>query len=77
MAIVFMMNKEIAHGMVCFFHQKKHSYLIILLILSAFKANNWHYWYFQKKFLYFFHAILSALIKQKFVPKLFGRNWVS
>jgi peptidyl-tRNA hydrolase len=28
MAIVFLMNEEIAHGMVCFFHQKKHSYLI-------------------------------------------------
>jgi hypothetical protein len=28
MAIVFMMNEEIARGMVCFFHQKKHSYLI-------------------------------------------------
>jgi hypothetical protein len=24
-----MMNKEIAHGTVCFFHPKKHSYLII------------------------------------------------
>jgi hypothetical protein len=30
MAIVFMMNEEIARGMVCFFHQKKHSYLIIM-----------------------------------------------
>jgi hypothetical protein len=29
MAIVFMMNEEIARGMVCFFHQKKHSYLIL------------------------------------------------
>jgi hypothetical protein len=28
MATIFMMNKEIARGMVCFFHQKKHSYLI-------------------------------------------------
>jgi hypothetical protein len=28
MAIVFLMNEEIARGMVCFFHQKKHSYLI-------------------------------------------------
>jgi hypothetical protein len=32
MAIVFMMNEEIARGMVCFFHQKKHSYLIYLII---------------------------------------------
>jgi hypothetical protein len=29
MVIVFLMNKEIAGGMVCFFHQKKHSYLIL------------------------------------------------
>jgi hypothetical protein len=32
MAIVFMMNEEIARGMVCFFHQKKHSYLISILL---------------------------------------------
>jgi hypothetical protein len=32
MAIVFMMNEEIARGMVCFFHQKKHSYLIALIL---------------------------------------------
>jgi hypothetical protein len=30
MANIFMMNKEIARGMVSFFHQKKHSYLIII-----------------------------------------------
>jgi hypothetical protein len=29
MANIFMMNEEIARGMVCFFHQKKHSYLIL------------------------------------------------
>jgi hypothetical protein len=28
MANIFMMTEEIARGMVCFFHQKKHSYLI-------------------------------------------------
>jgi hypothetical protein len=28
MSNIFMMNEEIARGMVCFFHQKKHSYLI-------------------------------------------------
>jgi hypothetical protein len=28
MATIFMVNEEIARGMVCFFHQKKHSYLI-------------------------------------------------
>jgi hypothetical protein len=28
MANIFLMNKEIARGMVCFFHEKKHSYLI-------------------------------------------------
>jgi hypothetical protein len=33
MATIFMMNKEIALGMVCFFHQKEHSYLIKLLRL--------------------------------------------
>jgi hypothetical protein len=27
------MNEEIAGGMVCFFHQKKHSYLIVLMTL--------------------------------------------
>jgi hypothetical protein len=30
MATIFMINKEIARGMVCFFHQKKHSYLIFV-----------------------------------------------
>jgi hypothetical protein len=30
MANIFMMNKEIARGMVCFFHQKKHFYLILV-----------------------------------------------
>jgi hypothetical protein len=30
MATIFMMNEEIACGMVCFFHQKKHSYLIFV-----------------------------------------------
>jgi hypothetical protein len=30
MATIFLMNEEIARGMVCFFHQKKHSYLIFL-----------------------------------------------
>jgi hypothetical protein len=29
MANIFMMNEEIARGMVCFFHQKKHFYLIL------------------------------------------------
>jgi hypothetical protein len=29
MANIFMMNEEIARGMVCFFHQKKHFYLIV------------------------------------------------
>jgi hypothetical protein len=36
MANIFMMNKEIARGMVCFFHQKKHFYLIIMLFFSSF-----------------------------------------
>jgi hypothetical protein len=36
MAIVFLMNEEIARGMVCFFHQKKHSYLIYLVFLLKF-----------------------------------------
>jgi hypothetical protein len=36
MAIVFLMNEEIARGMVCFFNQKKHSYLIFL----ALKVNS-------------------------------------
>jgi hypothetical protein len=29
MLTIFMVNEDIACGMVCFFHQKKHSYLII------------------------------------------------
>jgi hypothetical protein len=37
MATIFLMNEEIARGMVCFFHQKKHSYLIIEKLP---KANN-------------------------------------
>jgi hypothetical protein len=39
MAIVFMMNKEIARGMVCFFHQKKHSYLIIINLILILIIN--------------------------------------
>jgi hypothetical protein len=31
MATIFWMNMEIACGMVCFFHQKKHSYLIVFI----------------------------------------------
>jgi hypothetical protein len=34
MANIFMMTEEIARGMVCFFHQKKHSYLIYLFIVA-------------------------------------------
>jgi hypothetical protein len=33
MATIFLMNQEIARGMVCFFHQKKHSYLIYKRLL--------------------------------------------
>jgi hypothetical protein len=29
------MNEEIARGMVCFFHQKKHSYLILGIVCAA------------------------------------------
>jgi hypothetical protein len=35
MATIFMMNKEIARGMVCFFHQKKHSYLILQFVIDT------------------------------------------
>jgi hypothetical protein len=31
MANIFMMNEEIARGMECFFHQKKHSYLFFII----------------------------------------------
>jgi hypothetical protein len=31
MVTIFMVNEDIARGMVCFFHQKKHSYLIYFL----------------------------------------------
>jgi hypothetical protein len=58
MAIVFMMNEEIARGMVCFFHQKKHSYLILIyflfqktillfvinLAVAESGNNTWVYW---------------------------------
>jgi hypothetical protein len=33
MANIFMMNEEIARGMVCFFHLKKHSYFIAIILL--------------------------------------------
>jgi hypothetical protein len=39
MADIFMMNEEIACGMVCFFHQKKHFYLISLSI-RVFRGNS-------------------------------------
>jgi hypothetical protein len=34
MATIFLMNEEIARGMVCFFHQKKHFYLILFIYLD-------------------------------------------
>jgi hypothetical protein len=42
MANIFMMTEEIARGMVCFFHQKKHSYLIFKAssIGKSFEAEN-------------------------------------
>jgi hypothetical protein len=36
MVTIFMMNEEIARGMVCFFHQKKHSYLIYIYLFGVF-----------------------------------------
>jgi hypothetical protein len=38
-ATIFMMNEEIACKMVFFFHQKKHSYLILSFSLSFFKMH--------------------------------------
>jgi hypothetical protein len=35
MVTIFMMNEEIARGMVCFFHQKKHSYLILFYFYKS------------------------------------------
>jgi hypothetical protein len=32
---IFMVNEDIACGMVCFFHQKKHSYLIFKRVSEA------------------------------------------
>jgi hypothetical protein len=54
MANIFMMNKEIARGMVCFFHQKKHSYLIFLL----YKCHN-------QKFVYTSGRPQLSTIRQK------------
>jgi hypothetical protein len=34
-----MMNEEIARGMVCFFHQKKHSYLINYVLFEGLKER--------------------------------------
>jgi hypothetical protein len=34
MVTIFMVNEDIARGMVCFFHQKKHSYLIVVLYMK-------------------------------------------
>jgi hypothetical protein len=39
MATIFMMNEEIARGMVCFFHQKKHSYLINLFFWRGWRDH--------------------------------------
>jgi hypothetical protein len=36
-----MMNEEIARGMVCFFHQKKHSYLIIIIFFRLFSYHTY------------------------------------
>jgi hypothetical protein len=41
MANIFMMNEEIACGMVCFFHQKKHSYLIIIIFFRLFSYHTY------------------------------------
>jgi hypothetical protein len=35
MVTIFMVNEDIARGMVCFFHQKKHSYLIFKIVTSV------------------------------------------
>jgi hypothetical protein len=48
MATIFLMNEEIARGMVCFFHQKKHSYLIIF----------WKNW---RTFFHFSNSFKSAI----------------
>jgi hypothetical protein len=46
-----MVNEEIARGMVCFFHQKKHSYLInycgFLVVLLSFAMFCGHLVYFS------------------------------
>jgi hypothetical protein len=52
MVIVFLMNEEIACGMVCFFHQKKHSYLIKTMkcwIETVFKKSGQMFdWYSEQ-----------------------------
>jgi hypothetical protein len=40
-----MMNEEIAHGMVCFFHQKKHSYLIFINLCRFFELERYVFSY--------------------------------
>jgi hypothetical protein len=42
METIFMMNEEIARGMVCFFHQKKHSYLILVVFGVPSADKEWH-----------------------------------
>jgi hypothetical protein len=39
-----MVNEDIARGMVCFFHQKKHSYLIILFFKDPIKVSGTNPW---------------------------------
>jgi hypothetical protein len=59
MANIFMMNEEIARGMVCFFHQKKHSYLIFF----------WNFYFCWN--IFFIIVRISTLVrKQKILGKL-------
>jgi hypothetical protein len=59
MATIFWMNKEIARGMVCFFHQKKHSYLIYIFVADVFiSQHKLHTQYLRIKSIYKTTALL-------------------
>jgi hypothetical protein len=56
MVTIFMVNKDIARGMVCFFHQKKHSYLIYIFWTVIWSWLSGHFrvckvaWYLMRAF---------------------------
>jgi hypothetical protein len=63
MAIVFIMYEEIARGMVCFFHQKKHSYLIFKIFSLKISAKKLAFFTQNKAKLY--KILIITLVFEK------------